>query len=400
MKGRFAEELAKIDVAELTSNLIKIPSYSFLENQEKDIAVFIHDLFEKEGIESKLIEIRPGRYNVYATLRGKKAKKKGRSLMFSGHIDTIPAYDMNNAFSGRIAEGKIFGRGACDVKGPMASMIAAVIALKRSGTALQGDVVFTGLADEEEQGRGVEYLVEYGPVCDAVIMGKPTDMKIAIGHKGLEWIDVIVEGRKVHGGNKEEGINAIEMAARFIQKIYTEYVPVLNSRTYPVLGPPTINVGRIEGGDQPSTVAGECLIKLDRRCVPTESIAQVYEEIEEICSQLHEEDPRFNAVVRDSFADAEPMLPHVPYCIDKDDPLVLAVQDAMAETEDCSWTGKVTAFPAWSDAGAISSVIDSKCIVMGPGDLGVAHSIHECIRVRDVEQAALIYGLAAINYCK
>ena len=72
----------------------------------------------------------------------------------------------------------------------------------------------------------------------------------------------------------------------------------------------------------------------------------------------------------------------------------------MAETEDCSWTGKVTAFPAWSDAGAISSVIDSKCIVMGPGDLGVAHSIHECIRVRDVEQAALIYGLAAINYCK
>ena len=159
-------------------------------------------------------------------------------------------------------------------------------------------------------------------------------------------------------------------------------------------------MGRIEGGDQPSTVAGECLIKLDRRCVPTESIAQVYEEIEEICSQLHEEDPRFNAVVRDSFADAEPMLPHVPYCIDKDDPLVLAVQDAMAETEDCSWTGKVTAFPAWSDAGAISSVIDSKCIVMGPGDLGVAHSFHECIRVRDVEQAALIYGLAAINYCK
>ena len=365
MKGRFAEELAKIDVAELTSNLIKIPSYSFLENQEKGIAVFIHDLFEKEGIESKLIEIRPGRYNVYATLRGKKAKKKGRSLMFSGHIDTIPAYDMNNAFSGRIAEGKIFGRGACDVKGPMASMIAAVIALKRSGTALQGDVVFTGLADEEEQGRGVEYLVEYGPVCDAVIMGKPTDMKIAIGHKGLEWIDVIVEGRKVHGGNKEEGINAIEMAARFIQKIYTEYVPVLNSRTYPVLGPPTINVGRIEGGDQPSTVAGECLIKLDRRCVPTESIAQVYKEIEEICSQLHEEDPRFNAVVRDSFADAEPMLPHVPYCIDKDDPLVLAVQDAMAETEDCSWTGKVTAFPAWSDAGAISSVCllyTSRCV--------------------------------------
>lgn len=400
LNGRFAEELAKINVAEITSDLIQIPSYSFLENQEKDIAVFIRDLFAQVGIENELIEIRPGRYNVYAALRGTRNGKRGRSLMLSGHIDTVPAYDMKNAFSGRIADGKIFGRGACDAKGPMVAMIAAMIALKRSETELPGDVFFVGLSDEEEQGRGVEYLLEYGPFCDAVIMGEPTDMKIAIGHKGLEWIDVIVEGRKVHGGNKEEGINAIEMASRFIQKIYNDYVPVLNSRAYPVLGAPTINVGRIEGGDQPSTVPGECIIKLDRRCVPTETISQVYREIEEICNELHAEDPRFSAVIRDNFADEEPMLPHKPYCIDREDPLVLAVQDAMTSAPECPWTGEVTAFPAWSDAGAISSLTRSKCVVMGPGDLGVAYSSHEYIRIRDIEQAAMIYGLAAINYCK
>lgn len=393
MKEQFIEALKQIDVARLASDMIKIPSYSFMENQEREIASYIYDILQGEGIESQLVEIKPGRYNVYGRIPGNGS---GRSLMLSGHIDTVPAYDMEDAFSGRIAEGKLYGRGACDMKGPVAAMIAVLIAFQRGGISLPGDVVFAGLADEEEQGRGVEYLVGHGPVCDGTIMGEPTDMKIAIGHKGLEWIDVKIKGHKVHGGDKEHGINAIEMAARFINRIYGEYVPLLNTREYPVLGVPTINLGRIEGGDQPSTVAGECLIKLDRRCVPTETIAQVYEELEEICADLHQEDARFEAEVRDVF-EGESLLPHVPFCIAEDDPLVSAVRSAMSET---CWEGEVTAFPAWSDAGAISSVTDSKCIVMGPGDLGVAHSIHEYIKIEDIENAALVYGLTAMNYCR
>ncbi len=393
MKERLIEALKQIDAAKLASDMIKIPSYSFMEKQEKEIAEYIYSVFQQEGIESQLVEIKPGRYNVYGRIAG---SGKGRSLMLSGHIDTVPAYDMEDAFSGRIADGKVYGRGACDMKGPVAAMMAALIAFHRAEIALPGDIVFAGLADEEEQGRGVEYLVSNGPVCDGTIMGEPTDMKIAIGHKGLEWIDVKVKGHKVHGGDKEHGINAIEMAARFINRIYEEYVPLLNTRAYPVLGAPTINIGRIEGGDQPSTVAGECLVKLDRRCVPTETIAQVYEELNQICDRLHQEDPRFQAEVRDVFA-GENLLPHVPFCIEQDDPLVTSVQSAMEQTR---WNGEVTAFPAWSDAGAISSVTDSKCIVMGPGDLSVAHSIHEYIKVEDIETAALVYGLTAIDYCR
>ena len=393
MKERFMEELKKVDVAKLASDMIKIPSYSFMENQEKEIAEYIYGLFQQEGIESRLLEIKPGRYNVYGTIPGSGG---GRSLMLSGHIDTVPAYDMKDAFSGRIAEGNIYGRGACDMKGPVAAMMAVLIAFHRAGITLPGDVVFAGLADEEEQGRGVEYLVSHGPVCDGTIMGEPTDMKISVGHKGLEWIDVKIKGHKVHGGDKEHGINAIEMAARFINRIYEEYVPLLNTREYPVLGVPTINIGRIEGGDQPSTVAGQCLIKLDRRCVPTETIAQVYEELNQICDDLHQEDARFRADVSDVF-EGENLLPHVPFCIEKNDPLVLAIQSAMSVTD---WTGEVTAFPAWSDAGAISSVTDSICIVMGPGDLSVAHSVDEYIKAADIENAALVYGLTAINYCR
>ena len=393
MKERFTKALKHIDAARLASDMIKIPSYSFMADQEKEIAEYIYSVFQQEGIESQLVEIKPGRYNVYGKIAG---SGEGRSLMLSGHIDTVPAYDMENAFSGRIADGKIYGRGACDMKGPVAAMIAVLIAFQRAEITLPGDIVFAGLADEEEQGRGVEYLVNNGPICDGTIMGEPTDMRIAIGHKGLEWIDVKVKGHKVHGGDKEHGINAIEMAGRFINRIYEEYVPLLNTRAYPVLGAPTINIGRIEGGDQPSTVAGECLIKLDRRCVPTETITQVYEELNQICDALHQEDCHFQAKVSDVF-EGENLLPHIPFCIEKDDPLVTSVQAAMVQTQ---WKGEVTAFPAWSDAGAISSVTDSKCIVMGPGDLGVAHSIHEYIKVEDIEMAALVYGLTAIAYCR
>lgn len=395
MRARFEEELKKIDVVKLTSDLVKIPSYSFMENQEKEVAEYIYALLQKEGIESQLIEIRPGRYNVYGKIPG---TGEGKSLMLSGHIDTVPAYDMEDAFSGRIEGGKIFGRGACDMKGPVAAMLGAMIAFKRAGIQLPGDLWFTGLADEEEQGRGVEYLVNHGPFCDATIMGEPTEMKIAVGHKGLEWIDVFVEGYKVHGGNKEKGINAIEMAARFVNRIYEEYVPILNSREYPVLGVPTINVGKIEGGDQPSTVAGECLIKLDRRCVPTETIQQVYDELNEICAKLHEEDPKFKAVVKDVF-DGLDAPQRIPFCIESDEPLVLSIQEAMKDTY---WNGDITVFPAWSDAGFIASSENgqSKCVVMGPGDLGVAHSIHEYIKCEDVENAALVYGLTAMDYCK
>ena len=100
--------------------------------------------------------------------------------------------------------------------------------------------------------------------------------------------------------------------------------------------------------------------------------------------------------MNDVFA-GENLLPHVPFCIDEDDPLVLSVQSAMAET---LWSGEVTAFPAWSDAGAISSVTDSKCIVMGPGDLGVAHSIHEYIKIEDIEKCGKSLWFDGYRLCR
>lgn len=402
---RLSEELKKIDVAKLTSEMIKIQSYSFMEQQEREIAHYIDDYFKAQEIESEVIEIEEGRYNVVAKLSGKNPKN-ARSLQLSGHMDTVPAYDFEDAFSGRIEDGKVFGRGACDMKGPLAAMMAAMTAIKKAGIELDGDLYFTGVADEEELGKGVKYLIKNGPHTDGAIVGEPGEMIIQLGHKGLEWIEVHIEGKKVHGGDYKNGINAIQMASRFVTKICDEYVPVLESREHPILGVPTINVGTIQGGDQPSTVPGDCVMKLDRRCVPEETIEQVYAELQEIADSLHEEDPRFKATIRDVFESANDM-PHLPFATDPSDPLVTSVKAAMC-AESMARHGEIleekdiplSVFPAWTDAGFMTAETDMTCIVLGPGQLGVAHSVHEFVDIEQLEKAAYVYAVAAMNYCK
>lgn len=426
MMKQLAESIAAADAVKIASDLVKIPSFSFMENQERDVAVYIYDLFRKEGIETELVEVLPGRYNVTAripgrcnetpypagsensgqggpsgSVRGSEGKKSdgnrsGGSLLLTGHLDTVPAYDMEDPFSGRIAGGRLYGRGACDMKGPLASIIAAVIGIHRSGIALQGDLLFAGLIDEEEKGKGVEYLVRHGPLADAVINGEPTNMKAAIGHKGLEWIKIKVIGKKVHGGRMDEGVNAILMASRLIQRIYEEYVPRLKERKHPVLGFPTINVGKIEGGDQPSTVPGSCTLEIDRRWVPEETLEQVYGELKELIAEMQQEDPRFRAEVFGMFSPGE-LLAHRPFCTDEGDPVVQSIERAF-EQAGRPYEG-VTVFPAWSDAGVMAAFTSMKCIVMGPGDLALAHSAEESIDTEEIRKAALIYACLACDYC-
>ena len=387
------ENMGRINVVEIASDLVKIPSFSFMENQERDVAVYIQKLFLEEGIPTERIEVEPGRYNVTACLKG---TGEGKSLMLSGHLDTVPPYGMEDPFSGRVSEGKLYGRGSCDMKGPLAAMVAAVIGVHRAGIRLKGDLYFAGVIDEEEKGKGTEYLVENGPYTDAAIIGEPTGMQIAIGHKGLEWIKIIVYGKKVHGGKMDQGVNAIVMASKLIDRIYADYVPKLNLREHRILGHPTINMGKIQGGDQPSTVPGICTIEIDRRWIPGESLKQVYEELEEIAADMQRQDPKFRAEIQGIFSPEE-LLPHKPFCTDEGDPLIESIRRAMDQI-GCQMK-ELTVFPAWSDAGVLSGYTKTKCVIMGPGDLALAHSSEESIATEDLEKAAQLYGMLALEYC-
>jgi acetylornithine deacetylase/succinyl-diaminopimelate desuccinylase len=387
------ENITKMDVVSIASSLVRIPSYSLLEKSESAVAAYIQELLSAQGITTQLQEVEPGRFNVTGTLKGTGG---GRSLMLCGHTDTVPAYGMADPFSGRVENGKLYGRGSCDMKGPLAAMLAAFIGIKRSSIALPGDLILAGVIDEEQMGKGIEYLSQHGPFLDAAVIGEPTDMRLALGHKGLEWLKLTVFGKKVHGGSMEKGINAIAMASRFIERIYAEYTPLLNQRQHPMLGHPTINIGKIEGGDQPSTVPGICTLEIDRRWIPEESIEQVYEELSSILAELHQQDSRFNAELKSYFPSGD-LLPHKPFCTEESDPLVQSAFRAMRQLSIENMSA--TVFPAWSDAGVLAAYTQAKCIVIGPGDLTLAHTSGEYIETQALEQAAQFYGELALDYC-
>lgn len=384
----------KKDAVQLTKEMVEIKSYSFMENQEEEISKYILDFFTENGITSYRTEIVTGRYNTFAILKGEDSENNP-SLLLTGHMDTVPAYDFKEAFTAREDADYLYGRGSCDMKGALAAMMCAMVNIKESGTKLKGDLIFCGVADEEEAGIGTESLIKTGPEATYAVIGEPTKLEIALGHKGLEWIEISFKGKKVHGGAQKDGVNAIMMAGRFLHKLETEYLPKLEKRTHPVLGTATLNIGTITGGDQPSTVADKCSIRLDRRCLTDETIAQVYEELQAICDELHEEDPKFEAEIRDVF-NGETM-PHIPFCTDENSPLVKAAENALGRE---GMTPVLTCFPAWSDAGFMNALTKSECIVLGPGDLSVAHSIHEKISKRQLLSAVSVYEEMAREICK
>lgn len=377
----------------IAANLVRIPSYSGLENSESAVAAYIHELLTAEGIQTDLTEVEAGRFNVTGILQG---TGKGRSLMLCGHLDTVPAYGMEDPFSGRVECSKLYGRGSCDMKGPLAAMLAAFISIKRSGILHPGDLIFAGVIDEEQMGKGIEYIAQHGPFVDATVIGEPTDMRLALGHKGLEWLKINVYGKKVHGGSMDKGINAIAMASRLIARIYGQYAHILKRRRHPMLGYPTINIGKIEGGDQPSTVPGLCTLEIDRRWIPEENIEQVYDELTAIITKLHQQDPKFNAEIKSFFPTGE-LLPHKPFCTDESDPIVQSAYRAMRQAKYKKM--KPTVFPAWTDAGILAAFTQTKCIIIGPGDLTLAHTSEEFIETEDLKRAAQFYGNLALDYC-
>jgi acetylornithine deacetylase/succinyl-diaminopimelate desuccinylase len=291
------------------------------------------------------------------------------------------------------------------MKGALAAMMATMAGFALAGgtadgkykPVLRGDLYFSALIDEEETGRGAEYLARNGPFMDGVVVGEPTSMEICLGQKGLEWIRIRVFGKKVHGGNMEEGINAIGMAGRLINYLEDVYAPMLTRRIHPRLGHATVNIGTIRGGDQPSTVPDNCEIKIDRRYIPTEDGDQVYREINAILEELSERYPGFSAVAESVFEGLPPMLPHAPFCLPEDNSLAqcaVSAIEAMGTRQP-----KTGVFPAWTDAGTIYNYTDSDCIILGPGDLRLAHSAQESIAVTELREAIAVYTGLAERYC-
>ncbi len=399
-RSRIEEQIREKEIVDLVADLVSSPSHEGINRQETETASKIHDFFLREEIETELAHVADGRFNVTARLQGTGT---GRTLLLTGHTDTVPPYDMPDPYHVRIEDGKLYGRGTVDMKGPLSCMMIAMAALKRAGIKLEGEILFAAVIDEEDSSLGTKALLQSGLKPDAAVVGEPTSMEVCIGHKGVEWFETVLEGKAVHAGRPEEGINAIQKAAAFISRIESDLIPILKKRVHPIIGESTLNYGFIKGGTQPSTVAGECVLQIGRRWIPSERYEDVVADFQMIIDQLKNEDPGFRAVFRPmeeedlkAGSDADRWR-HEPMETDPNHPIVRAAQRSIEDYYGRK--AEPAAFEAWSDGGLLCAYGGIPSIVFGPGSLTSAHSPDEFIEVSELFPAAVIYALTALEFC-
>ena len=385
--------ISKDEVERLVKDLVRIPSHPDAPAKEAQVAEVLHHYLESHGVESKLRFVEKGRPNVIATIKG---SGRGKSMMLNGHTDTVPPYDMDiPAFTPKVAKGRLYGRGALDMKGGLGAMAVATVAIRRARVKLEGDLYLTAVVGEERRSEGTEDIVTRGPKADMAIVGEPTDLEIQPSHRGLEWLDVHFYGKAAHGGQAERGVNAISMASRFVKAVEEELLPKLQARRSKYTLPPTLNFGVITGGQQPSSVADYCVIKMDRRWTPEEKLEQVFEEIYDIFDRLKREDPRFKAELKRDPANMCTMT-HVPNVVSTSHPIVRSLQSSVKEVT--GKTAKTTTFWGWTDAALLTHFAKMPTVVFGPGG-GGAHSRVEYVNTDDLLACARIYAMTAMDIC-
>jgi succinyl-diaminopimelate desuccinylase len=392
IRQKVLEQITEDEVVALAQKLVRIESYYGVPNVETAVAECICDYLRGEGIASEAKEIFEGRSNAYGTLEGTGT---GKTLLFCGHIDTVPPNNMETEpFEAYIEEGKIYGRGTADMKGGVAAMLVAMAALKRAGVKLRGTVKFAGVAGEESPNtsEGARALVEQGKVADMAIVGEATNLNIAAAHKGMEWLKIEVKGRAAHGSVPEKGVNAIMKATKVLQAIENKIVPKLKERVHPLVGTPTINIGRIQGGVLNNIVPDFCWFSLDRRWIPGETLEGVIREIQEVITELQKLDPDLEAkIIRqgETFGRG-------PMEIPVSHPLVQVV--TQAATEVLGQEPKIMGVVYWTD-GAHLAKAGIPTLIFGPGDIAEAHAAVEFVDIKQLYKAAQVYALTALNIC-
>jgi acetylornithine deacetylase/succinyl-diaminopimelate desuccinylase len=381
-------------ILELLQAMVKAPSHPGVPRQEEGAARALSAYLGRNGIRGELVEVRDGRPNVLAALEG---RRPGPHLLLCGHLDTVPPNAGSSAdfFSAAIEDGRMFGRGTVDMKGALAAMAGALVDILGSGGLEAGRVTLAAVIDEEMESLGAEALIRSGFKADGCVIGEPTENRVAIGHKGLEWLEVRFTGKAVHGSMRKEGIDAIAAAAHFASLIETELIPGFERRRDPVLGLPAINLGTIQGGQQPSMVAADCRIQLDRRWVTTETVDQVFDDLQGLLTRVRAARPGLKTHL-ERMPEGMATMVHGPLVIDPGHALVRAAKGALEEAGIID--SALTVFPAWTDGALISREAGVPTLIWGPGELKLAHSAEESVPVDDILLAARLYAAAARRF--
>ncbi len=329
--------------------------------------------------------VEPGRNNVRVTLEG----GPGPGLLLLGHTDVVPVGVgwTTDPFGGAVRDGRIYGRGASDMKGGLAASLTALAALRDVG--LSGPVELAALVDEEETGKGIRVYVESvrQPFLGC-LTAEPTDLQTIIGARGASYLRIEIHGKACHAGNPDDGANAIYGAAAVVAEIERLHAELVQ-RPHPLLGPATWSVGQIHGGAGGSIVPAECVVIADRRLLPGESPKTVLDGLRERVDGLR-------LTERGLTVDVAMPMEMPAFQTPADSELALAADTALA---DAGGPGlPLGGWTAACDGGFVARDLGIPVVVLGPGSaISQAHRADESVAVSELIVAARAYALSALR---
>lgn len=337
------------------------------------------DLFECQlralRLEIDTQEVAPGRRNVWGTLKGAGT---GPTILLAGHMDTVGVDGYDEPFVPTIKDGKIYGRGSCDMKAGLAVYLEVVRHLQRSGTALGGDVIIAGVIDEEHAMAGSKHFGLNGPKVDCAIVAEPSLLSISTSHKGQFLATIRTRGLAAHSSMPDQGRNAVYHMAAVLQALQGYADDLARRAPDPDCGLPSFSVGVIRGGDNACSVPDFCEIDIDRRTIPGETSAVVLQELNAALQTAKAIVPALDYEIDTPFLDLPPL------DTGADTPVVRAITSAC---KSVLGGADVVAFPGSTDAPNFQC----PTVICGPGDLAQCHSLNEYVSISQIEDAVRIY---------
>ena len=336
------------------------------------------------GMEVEVREAAPGRASAVGRLRGAGG---GRSLMLNGHIDTVGVEGMERPFEPRVEGGRLYARGAYDMKGAVVSALAAVKALAEAGVRLAGDLVIAAVADEEDASMGTRDVLAAVRTDGAVVV-EPTELALAVAHKGFVWLELEAAGRAAHGSRWDLGVDANLAMGRLLAALADLEAQVRARAPHAIVGPPSFHVGVLEGGTGPSTYAARSVAQIERRTMPGETPESVEREIAAIVEGARKEHGLDGVTLRTRLA-------RPPFEARANSPLAAAVEAAGAGAMGRAPERVGVGF--WTDA-ALCAEAGMDTVIFGPIGAG-AHETVEWVDLDSCAAVAATLAGAAIAYC-
>ena len=335
---------------------------------ENELAQFVAEWLTAAGLEVEVEEVAPGRPNVVGRARGSGG---GSTLLLNAHMDTVGYEGMEAPLEPRVEDGRLYGRGAYDMKGSLAAIMVAGAAAVEAG--LRGDVLVAAVADEEVYSIGAEAAARRYP-ADAAIVAEPTELRLVVAHKGFVWLEVETRGRAAHGSRPDLGQDAIVGMGQVLTGLGALARALLDNPSHPLLGSGSVHASLISGGVELSTYPERCVLALERRTVPGETAEIVERQIREIAD---------GAEIRTTFV-------REPFEVAENEPVVQSVLRHAGGPE-------IAGVPFWADS-AVFAAAGIPTVVFGPGGAG-AHAEVEWVDLADLERCKDVYVAVARELC-